>query len=222
MKNLTYLAAAAWLVSAAPPAPKVSPAAVAPVGPEAVWTPPAEFRDAFHAACDGAGKDMSACFLRAMKKAGAPAAAVDFAKRTGGQGYLTQFRKAGIVDVAYAVYPFRANENRLVFLVNGEPPTIDVDDPSLISSRVFERNSVYAALLRTHPNVQIFPGDRGSPRFPRVARRADGGIGYVMTYDLKDGCHACKVLGNAYLGFEFDGRGRFEGVSIVRVQSRAR
>ena len=222
MKSLMYLAAAAWLASAAPPAPKASPAAASPVGPEAVWSPPAEFRGTFDASCAGAGRDMSACFRRAIKKAGASPAAVAFARRLGGQGYLIQFREAGVVDVAYAEYPFRANENRVILLVNGEPPTIDVDDPSRISAKTFAGNAAYAALLRSAPELAIFPGDRSSPRFPRVRTRADGGRSYVVPYALKDGCHACRTLGEAQVGFEFDARGRFESVAIMRVQARSR
>jgi len=220
MKHLTYLAAAAWLASAAPPAPKVSPAAVPPVGPDAVWTPPADFRAALHAACDAAGRDMSACFLRAMKTAGASPAAVAFARRVGGQGYLTRFRESGVVDVAYAEYPFRANENRVVLLVNGEPPTIDVDDASRISTKAFAGDAAFAALLRTAPKLAIFPGDRSSPRFPRVRAEAGSGRSYVLPYSLKDGCHACRTLGEAQIGFDFDARGRLVSVAIVRVQSR--
>ncbi len=221
MKNLIPFAVAASLGCAAAPAPKTAPAAVPQVLAGAVWTPPADFRDAFHAACDGGeGQDIGACFLRAMEKAGAPAAAVDFARRTGDQGYLTQLRESGVVDVAYAEYPFRANENRVVLLVNGEPAAIDVDDPSLISTKIFQGNSVYAALSRSTSNIAVFPGDRSSLRFPRVLARAGGGQSYVVPYELTDGCHACKVLGDAYVGFDFDARGRFERLSILRVQAR--
>lgn len=222
MKNLTYLAAAVWLASAVPPAPKATPAAPPPVGPGAVWTPPPDFRDAFHAACDGAAPDMGACFVRTMEKAGAPAAALDFARRTGGQGYLLRFREAGPVGVAYAEYPFRANENRVVFLVNGQPPLIDVDDPALIKPGIFEGNRVYAALGRGTSKLTIFPGDRSSDQFPRILPRQGGGQSFVVPYELTDGCHACKVFGDAYVGFDFDARGKLETLTIVRVQPRYR
>ena len=63
-----------------------------------------------------------------MKKAGASPAALAFTRRTGSQAYLRALREAGNVDVALAIYPFRANENEVWLLVNGDPPLIDVDD----------------------------------------------------------------------------------------------
>jgi hypothetical protein len=222
MKSLMYFGVAACLACAASPAPKASTAAAAPVGPGAVWTPPADFRAAFHAACDGTDPDMSACFLRQMQAAGASAAALDFSRRTGGQGYLAYFRDAGAVDVAYAEYPFRANANRVVFLVNGEPPMIDVDDPARIDPKALAANSVYAVLRKGVSNLTIFPGDRSEARFPRVLSRQGGGHSYVFPYELTDGCHACTVVGEAYVAFDFDARGRLEGTSIVRVHPRYR
>ncbi len=57
--------------------------------------PPISFR-AFHAACDGrAGQDFGACFVEQMAKAGAPPAAIAFARRVDDQGYLTGFRGNG-------------------------------------------------------------------------------------------------------------------------------
>src|SRR5262245_35336980 len=125
--NTTALVAA-LLLAAAAQAPAPAPA---PVGADAVWKPPADFRATVTAAC-GKAKDFGACFVDEMRAAGASAAAVDFAKRTDNQGYMTSFRDTGRVDVANVEYPFRANENALVFLVNGEPAMIDVDDVSRI------------------------------------------------------------------------------------------
>ena len=107
-----------------------------------------------------------------MEKAGAPPAAVAFARRVDRQGYLVAFRETGRVDVAFAEYPFLANENAVCLLVNGTPPAIDVDDLSGLDRRALAAN----------------PG------------------------------HACRIVGEAQLRFEFDVEGRFRGVEIERVR----
>ncbi len=221
MTNLLRLfAAAAFLAAAALPAQEAASARPpSPVGPDAVWAPPADFRAAFQAACDSAAGDMGACFLGQMEKAGASPAALDFARRTGSQGYLALFRDTGLVDVAYAEYPFRANENQVVFLVNGEPPMLDVDDTSRIGRAGLDANPSYAGLKKAFPKVTLFPGDRSDIRLPRAVRRRHGqGQRFVVVYELRDGCHACANLGYARVGLDFDTGGRFVGTEVEQVR----
>ncbi len=224
MKSVLRFAAAAFLAAAVLPAQAGSPDAPAstPIGPEAAWTPPADFRARFHAACDGSGRGMGACFLAEMQKAGASPAALAFARRTGSQGYMTRFRAAGLVDVAYAEYPFRANENQLVFLVNGEPPMVDVDDVSRLRPAGLDANPAYADLRRAFPKVALFPGDRSNVRLPRSPRRgASRGQRFAVVYELRDGCHACAIVGEASIDFVFDSGGRFVGTEVEQVRPRA-
>jgi len=155
-----------------------------------------------------------------MQKAGAPPAALAFARRVDGQGYLRAFREAGRVDVALAEYPFRANENAVCLLVNGTPASIDVDDLSGLDRQALEANPEYAALARSHPRIAIFPGSRGGARGPAALRLSGGGQRFVVSYALRDGCHACKTVGEAQLRFDFDVEGRFRGVAVQRVSPR--
>jgi len=214
---LLFCAAAALRAKAASPAAPGS----APVGPNAVWRPPADFLTAFHRACDELpGTDFGACFVGEMRRTGASEPALAFARLTGDQGYLEAFRDEGVVDVAYAVYPFRANENELVFLVNGEPPLIDVDDLSRLDAKNLAANPVYEELKKTYPNLAFFPGNRGESRQPRAHRLRSGGRRFVVSYELRDACHACRIVGEARIGFDFDARGRFVGTDVVRVRPR--
>ena len=200
-----------------PPSVRTPPA----VSADAIWSPPPRFLETFHAACDRVGGgSFGDCFLAQMQKAGAPAAALAFARRTDGQGYLTALHEAGRVDVAFAEYPYRANENQVCFLVNGTPPWIDVDDLSRLDAKILRDDPDYAAIARAHPRVAIFPGPRGSARGPAALRQADGGQRFVVTYLLRDGCHACKVLGEAQLRFDFDVEGRLRGVSVQKIRPR--
>ena len=213
---LFAFAAASLAQEGAPPAPAPSP-----VGPDAVWTPPSTFLAAMHKACDkGAPARFGECFVAQMKKAGAPEAALAFARRTGNQGYLHDFRNTGKVDVAHADYPFRANQNQVCFLVNGDPSMIDVDDPKWISKAMLDANPVYADLLQRFPNLAIFPGVRFGETSPAGANLKSGGQRFDLDFLLRDGCRACTAVGSMKVAFDFDVNGKFVETQIGRVRAR--
>jgi hypothetical protein len=209
-------AAAALARQAEPPAPPPSP-----VGPDAVWSPPPDFRAAMHNACDkGAPAHFGECFVTQMQKAGATGPALAFARRTGNQGYLRDFRNTGKVDVAHAEYPFRANQNQVCFLVNGDPAMIDVDDPQWINKAVLEANPVYADLLKRFPKLMIFPGTRFGETAPAGGNLKTGGQRFDLDYLLRDGCRACTAVGSMKVAFDFDVNGKFVEAQIGRVRAR--
>ena len=143
-------------------------------------------------------------------------------RRTGDLGYLSAFTKAGTVDVARAEFPFRANENSLCFLVNGMPPMIDVDDASLVDRAALAANPAYAALLKAHPNLAIFPGPRSGPSAVKGYLLGDGAQRFEVDYVLVDGCHACARVGILRLAFQFDASGRFLGTGVLAVRPARR
>jgi hypothetical protein len=194
-----------------------------PVRPGAVWSPPAGFLEATHKACDTlSGDAFGECFVRRMRESGASEAALVFAGRTGNRGYLRRFRDEGLMGVAWAAFPFRANENFACFLVNGLPPLIDVDDLSLVSATALERNAGWASLATAYPRVAIFPGDRFEESAIVAAPRPGGGLRFEVPYTLVDGCHACARVGVLRLGFDFDGEGKYVGVFVLSVSPTAR
>ena len=154
-----------------------------------------------------------------MAKAGAPAAAVAFARRIGNQGYLREFRSTGVVDIASAEYPYRANENAVCFLVNGQPPMIDVDDASLISKADLMFNRVYAGLVKAYPNLAIFPGRRSGETAVKTAALKSGGQQFRVDYSLLDGCHACAPVGALRMAYDFDVTGRYVGARVSAVRA---
>ncbi len=199
--------------------PPASPPA--PVGPDAVWAPPPNFLAAMHKACDkGAPARFGECFVAQMKKAGAPEPALAFARRTGNQGYLRDFRNTGKVDVAHAEYPFRANQNQVCFLVNGDPSMIDVDDPQWITRAMLEANPVYADLLKRFPKLAMFPGTRFGATAPAGANLKSGGQRFDLDFLLRDGCRACTTVGSAKVAFDFDVNGKFVETQVGRVRAR--
>ncbi|MGE5414157.1 MAG: hypothetical protein ACM3NW_08280 [Syntrophomonadaceae bacterium] len=190
---------------------------------DAVWSPPEGFVAALHRECDGAPGSFGACFVAAMRRAGASDAAVAFARRTGEQGYLKTFRTTGgPVDLAFAEYPFRANENALCFLVNGAPPMLDVDDPRYLDREALRRNPAYAGLLRSYPDLAVFPGPRSDAEGIVVTLLPEGGEIVRVAYALVDGCHACARVGVLRLDFDFDASGRFAGTRVASVRAGVR
>ena len=194
------------------------------VGADAVWSPPDGFVAAMHRACDArSGEEFGACFVEEMGRAGASEAGVAFARRTGNQGWLKEFRTTGgPVDAGCAVYPFRANENAVCFLVNGAPPMLDVDDPKYLDRDALRRNPAYAGLLRAYPNLAVFPGPRAIDDGVDAHLLPEGGQFFRVTYVLVDGCHACARVGVLRLDFDFDAAGRFAGTRVASVRGGLR
>ena len=196
------------------PSPKPKASAEKPIGPDAVFTPPANFVEALHEGCAAqSGDALGECFLAQMKKAGASSAALDFTRRTGNLAYLGSLRETGRVDVGLAVYPFRANENNVWLLVNGKPAIIDVGDTASVQ-KLLEPNPVYKAARIGNPKIAVFP--RSTKEGPRVLPAKEGQR-FGVPYDLKE-CHACKPVGYTAVAFVFDAAGNFVGPELGQVK----
>jgi predicted secreted protein len=159
-----------------------------------------------------------ACKAKALKESGAPPAAIAFSELTGYDGFMRAFRAVGPVDVAYVLYPYRANENNGVLLVNGDPPVIDVDDDELIPKDDLRADPLYATLLQTNPGLIVWPGDRFDARYPVAEKLPGGGQRFLVFYQLQT-CHACAELGEATFAFDFDRTGKFDGTKLWVVNA---
>ena len=124
--------------------------------------------------------------------------AAAFTRSFGGGAFVRKFRDAGRVDIAFVVYPFRANENHGILLVNGEPPIVDVDDITLLPREGMEQDKTYAAIRKSYPRVTMWPGDRYLRQSVVVEALPGGGQSFVVPYTLRNFCHACEVLGSAF------------------------
>lgn len=159
---------------------------------------------------------MQDCFIKGMGKSGASPQAVAFTRRNDG-AYLRDFRHVGPVNIAYVTNPFRANENDSVFLVNGKPATIDVDNQQLLNQTDLTKNSTYASLAKKYPQISLWPGDRSGTDTPTVKDLPGGGRRFAVSYRLQNFCHACEVVGSAQFGFDFDQTGKFLGTKLLQV-----
>ena len=156
--------------SALPAAPQQP----ARIDAKAVWNPaPSVLADIRKVCATGDPDQQEACFRDSMRSAGASAEAAEFVRefRPHGLAYLRAFRYTGRVDIAYVDYVYRANENNGVFLVNGDPAMIDVDDYKYLSQETLGKNAEYAALKLKYPNISIWPGDRYHAEFPSLRLR---------------------------------------------------
>ena len=166
------------------------------------------------------------CFIAQMQGAGASSQALSFARllhdRTGQVGYSREFREAGAVDVAYVQYAFRANELNGVYLINGSPPLVDVDDQTLLDKAGLASDFVYADIRKQYPDVTIFPGDRFHTDSPAVEVLIGGGLRFTVPYRLNNVCHACSQVGTARFAFDFDAAGKFLGTRLVWVHAAER
>jgi predicted secreted protein len=121
------------------------------------------------------------------------------------------------VDVAWVTYPFRANENQGVLLVNGDPSPIDVDDFSRLAQGELNRDQAYAELKRAYPDISLWPGDRYSFDVPIAESLPSGGSRFHVGYILRNGCHACDKIGSAVFAFDFTPEGKFSGTKLMVV-----
>jgi predicted secreted protein len=211
-----------WFVPSAHPLGLAAPAADSTprITAKAVWNPASDVLSDVRRKCtEGDPAQHEACFLGAMKSAGASDEAIAFVKEfaSNGLAYIRDFRDTSRVDIAYIEYLFRANDLDGVLLVNGTPPIIDVDDYKFLSQEDLRKNEDYAALLQKYPNVNVFPADRYHTELP-VATSALNGQEFQVEYLLQDGCHACARIGTLVVAFDFDSSGRFTEVSAFGVR----
>src|SRR5271154_6878787 len=200
-------------------AAKSTPVSRPRVTEAAVWNPSADVISAIRAKCEPDPAHIESCFLAEMKSAGASPEAVAFSKSVESTGviYLRAFRKVARVDVAYIQYVFRANELEGVFLFNGDPSPIDVDDENLYPESDLQKFAPYAALADKFPNISIWPADRSNPQLPKLDATGWGTQTFLVDYILRDGCHACAQVGTATLAFAFDTQGKFQGARVSAV-----
>lgn len=214
---VTILTGWSWLLAVPQSGTSGTTAAAGRIGASAVWQPPQDFLTKAHTVCDKSSnpENFAECFIGQMSSAGAPADAVSFTRmlsrqKDGMVGIMTAFKQSGTVDAAQVLYPLRANDNYALLLVNGDPKILDVDDLQKLDRTQMEQNSLYQAVKNRYPKTDLWPGDRsGDNPWPRVLPLADGGIQFIVSYPLINGCHACQHVGLARFGWEFASTGKF-------------
>ena len=185
---------------------------------DAVWNADKQTVLAAKQRCaDTGGRELEECFADVMLGFGASPEAAAFTRSFGGGAFVRRFRETGRIDIARIVYPFRANENLGILLVNGDPPIVDVDDIALLPKEAMEQDKTYAAIRKSYPRVTMWPGDRSAKLALTVETLPSGGQAFILPYTLRNFCHACEVLGTAFFSFDFDKGGKLVGIRFLRV-----
>jgi hypothetical protein len=202
--------------------PILGTAAVPPVSARSLWQPGMESMREMKERCSKlAFPELGKCFAEEAKKARANPDVLAFMELTENQGFMRDFRETGNVDVAYALFPFRANENQRIFLVNGQvedqPVPIDVDDPKWIPWKTIEKNVEYQRLKKRYPEVTLFQGERSGTKFPKIRSLPRQGQRFIIPYLLNNQCRACSIVGQLNLSFDFDAQARLKGVEVLSV-----
>jgi hypothetical protein len=163
------------------------------------------------------------CRLSMMKRDGASARAVAFARA------LTAYR--GYFGYATGISPHRFGPVAFVstlesgastygggYLVTPDLRFIDPGGAHYDKQLRFAANPEFRRMLRAHPQATVWWV--GAP-FADVPRTG-GGQRFIVTRPILDGCHACALLGAAHVVYDFDARGRFISVKLIDVRAGKR
>ncbi|MGA2183396.1 MAG: hypothetical protein ABSH47_10230 [Bryobacteraceae bacterium] len=183
----------------------------APVGADAVWRPAAQVVESIRKDCGASGD----CLIAKMTPTASPAA-LAFTKSIGNEGWLRGFRKVGRVDIAYVQYLSRGDG---WFLVNGSPSPVDVDNLQKLPKSEMQESLAWSKLIAQNPHAMLFPGDRDGTTDPLAILNPDGSQEFVVAYKVLDGCPTCAQLGFAFLGYEFNPKGKQTATEFIDVVS---
>jgi len=224
MKRFAVLAILLTATLTIAQSPSASPSATlstGKIGPSSVWHMPSTFLAAAHKACDNAPPPSFAdCFINQMSVAGASPAAVAFTRALqkqsdGDVGIMSGFNKVGPVDVAFVVYPLRANTNNGLLFVNGTPKIVSAENLHLLDQAGMQQSPQFQNTKAQFPNVNLWPGDRDGTTWPNSSTNPDGSVSFTLGYPLLNGCHACARAGFAQFNWNFGAHGKFQGTTFM-------
>jgi hypothetical protein len=195
-----------------------------PVSAAAIWSPEDDDLIEIEQSCQGEpAASYGKCFVEQMGGF-ASSDAVAFSQSLIAQtpsrpGYLKGLREAGPVDLGLVTYIGAQNAGQGWALVNGSPAVVNVDDLKLLPQSTMEKDPQFNVLRIQYPpaGLSIEDDDRKTDSLPEMQALGDGNQRFVIGYSLKEPCPACKIVGHASFGFDFDATGKFLGVNFIRV-----
>lgn len=199
--------------AASMPAP-MAPEAIADgddlaVGPASVW-------QGDLSPCRTGATAVDACLLSTMQAGGASPEALAATTRLialGDPGHVSGWRSIDGVGHAQITYPFRANTNEGLWLVDADGHAVDVDEAVLPAGEGRMRDAL-KPFLDAHPDAMPFAPANAAGSEPL----ADGGIRLRFQVPMRS-CHACEDLGTLVLGYDFDADRRYIGRNVVAVRA---
>jgi hypothetical protein len=195
------------------------------IGQEAVWNAADNDISAISQVCkDNEAAAFRDCFIEQMGGY-ASSDAVAFSQLLASQqsprlGYLGGIRESGLVDLGYVVYPGNSEPRQGWVLMNGVPALINLDDVAVLPKSDMEKDAQFAALRRSHPQMQLAVNDdeRKAESSPQIERLAEGGERFVIPYALQERCAGCMPVAQASFGFDFNEAGNLLGIKFLRIE----
>jgi hypothetical protein len=159
------------------------------------------------------------CMFDALKANHAPAETLEFLKMLQDEapsdelGYPTNFYGKGGVKVVELFIPGLGMAGVTDFaFINGTRAAVRPTDNIEAAATA---NPDYQNFRLQYP--QVTPWD--SLVFKKEVIQADGSQQFQFEQTLLNGCHACAVLGLLDIGYNFDKRGHYTGMTIVGVEA---
>ena len=216
MNNLRLLLTLFSLVASATAQSNGAPAKI---DASAIWQMSSQFLATARAACNPSDSKNIDCPTGQMAKAGASPHAVSFTRELyeqshGDFGVMTGFQDLGAIAFAAVTYPLRANTNNGLLVLNGQPWIVDLEDLKLLDTKAMEQSAQFKDVKGQYPSVNLWPGDRDGTTWPTPEAGAKGGSRFLLSYPLRNGCHACASAGSAIFGWNFDSRGKLTGTTF--------
>lgn len=191
------------------PGKEESPQLSGPIGSDALWNPPDDTWIKLQKQCPA--ERSATCFETFMRQMRASPEAIAITRTLGGEAFLSSLRKMGRVDLGTITYPFRANSNDEPELVNGTPRLINVAESTRKVS--IHGDPLFTLISRQYPNAM----GGWEPEFYDMENLPSGGQRFIFISPIRDGCHACAVVGKTWISFDFDSNGVFGGAKLIAV-----
>ena len=99
--------------------------------------------------------------------------------------------------------------------MNGDPAIIEIDKIGLLPTTDLR------FATKQYPKATLWPDARDKTNRIQVEKLPDETQRFLVEYQVKDGCHACAMLGKATYAFHFDNRGNFTGATFRTVTPRS-
>ncbi|MGH7933512.1 MAG: hypothetical protein ACREQN_10130 [Candidatus Binataceae bacterium] len=191
------------------------PAFVGGVRPGAIWHDKGFF-DAARACFDKhpfarfherAQTLQSDCEVDYMKRHGASAQAIAFMRYAPVPAQIDQVRHGRAASVVYAdmMWADAASGFALVGKSGEVVP--------LWTAPELDNDPDYATFKRHYPDAMLWGTSVG---WPQVTPGRQGGDRFVVTFNART-CHACATIGKAVVAYDFDQRGKFDGVRLLKI-----
>lgn len=159
------------------------------------------------------------CRLTMMKRDGATAAAIAFARTLTAYrkyfGYATSVQRGRFGPVAMVgTLPSGASTYGSRYLVTPAGRFIDPDEVTRADQVAAASDPAFQILRSAHSAATVWPqaGDVVE------TRARGGGQRFIIKHPIVDGCHACALLGAARYAYDFDRYGRLRRTILIDVQ----